>query len=86
MARQAYESGSFRVAVVDASAATDLAQSVKGAFDDIDSRRRLDQLRVSAIDPASIMSGRDAWRALELADGLINSGESTSLLHHPPKP
>lgn len=86
VARQAHESGSFRVAVVDASAAVDLAQTVNGVFDDVDSRRMLDELRVSAIDPASPTSGRDAWRALELADGLINSGESTSLLHHPSKP
>jgi hypothetical protein len=73
MAKQAYESGSLRVAIVDASAATDLAQSVKGSYDDIDSRRSLDELRRLAIDPASFLNGSDASRALELADGLINS-------------
>jgi hypothetical protein len=61
------------VAIVDASAATDLAQSVKGSYDDIDSRRSLDELRRLAIDPASFLNGSDASRALELADGLINS-------------
>lgn len=77
MARQACDSDSFRVAIVDASAATDLAQSVNGMFDDIDSRRRLDGLRRSAIDPNSDLSRGDAERALDLADGLINSVEPT---------
>jgi hypothetical protein len=76
MAHQALEAGSVRVAIVDASAAVDLAQSVAGPMAD-DDHRRLDELRRRAIDIDEDVSERDALRALELADAMIRAASPT---------
>jgi hypothetical protein len=72
MAHQAWEAGSFRVAIVDASAAVDLAQSVAGPILVGDDRRLLDDLRRQAIDVDQAVRQSDVLRALQLADSLIN--------------
>jgi hypothetical protein len=71
MAHQAWEAGSLRVAIVDASAAVDLAQSVAGVVADRDARGRLEELRGWAIDVDREVVESDARRALDLADELI---------------
>jgi hypothetical protein len=73
MAHQAWEAGSLRVAIVDASAAVDLAQSVAGMVADRDARGRLEELRGRAIDVDREVVEPDARRALELADELIRA-------------
>jgi MFS family permease len=77
MAHQALEAGSLRVAIVDASAAVDLAQSVAGPMIDDDQRCRLDDLRRRAIDIDEDVRERDALRALELADAMIRAASPT---------
>ena len=77
-ARQAWEAGSLRVAVVDAFAAVDLARSVVGADLDPDQREELDALRCLAVDPERVVRERDAVRALELADRAVSSASSAS--------
>jgi hypothetical protein len=67
------EAGSLRVAIVDASAAVDLAQSVAGPTIDDDQRGRLDDLRRRAIDIDQDVRESDAHRALELADAMIRA-------------
>ncbi len=71
MAHQAWEAGSSRVAIVDASAAVDLAQSVAGALVSGDERCRLDDLRRRAIDVDADVGESDVLAALQLADELI---------------
>ena len=73
MAHQAWEAGSLRVAIVDASAAVDLAQSVAGPCAGGDERCQLDELRCRAIDVAQIVSDSDAVNALQLADSMIRA-------------
>jgi hypothetical protein len=73
MAHRAREAGSFRVAIVDASAAVDLAQSVVGPMAGGDDRCRLDDLRRRAIDVDRPVDERDALQALELADSMIRA-------------
>ena len=77
MAHQALEAGSVRVAIVDASAAVDLAQSVAGPMIDDDQRCRLDDLRRRAIDIDEDVRESDALRALELADAMIRAASPT---------
>ena len=77
MAHQAWEARSLRVAIVDASAAVDLAQSVAGPMIDDDQRCRLDDLRRRAIDIDDDVSESDALRALELADAIIRAASPT---------
>jgi len=77
MAHQALEAGSVRVAIVDASAAVDLAQSVAGPMIDDDRRCRLDDLRRRAIDVDEDVGESDALRALELADTMIRAASPT---------
>jgi hypothetical protein len=71
MAHQACEGGSPRVAIVDASAAVDLAQSVVGPIDARDERCRLDELRQCAIDIERSVGEDDAREALVLAERMI---------------
>jgi cyanate permease len=77
MAHQAWEAGSLRVAIVDASAAVDLAQSVAGPFADDDERCQLDGLRRRAIDVDEIVSDSDVLNALRLADSMIRAASPT---------
>lgn len=74
MARQAWEAGEFRTAIIDASAAADLAQAVHGRFegDDMDRRVLLDDLRRAAIDPEREIFTGDASRALDAVSGLLD--------------
>jgi hypothetical protein len=72
-ARKACQSGAFRVAIVDAFAATDLAQSVVGSWPEAAVRADLDELRHAAIDPDVVVDESDAIRALEIAERLISS-------------
>ena len=73
MAQQAWEAGSLRVAIVDASAAVDLAQSVAGPCGDPFERGLLDDLRRRAIDIDETIRGSDVLRALELSDSMIRA-------------
>lgn len=73
MAHQALEAGSLRVAIVDASAAVDLAQSVAGPVGDGDERCQLDELRQRAIDVDHTLRQSDVLQALELADSMIRA-------------
>jgi len=73
MAHQAWESGSYRVAIVDASAAVDLAQSVVGAISDGSERGELDDLRCRAIDIDQTVGEHHVQRALQLADAIITA-------------
>jgi hypothetical protein len=74
MAHQALEAGSVRVAIVDAAAAVDLAQSVAGpAARVVDDRRHLDALRAAAIDVQQTVTDADARRALQLADAIVET-------------
>lgn len=73
MAHQAWEAGSLRVAIVDASAAVDLAQSVAGTSIDPFERGLLDDLRRRAIDVDDSIRESDALRALQLADAMIRA-------------
>jgi hypothetical protein len=73
MAHQAWEAGSLRVAIVDASAAVDLAQSVAGPIEARDQRCRLDELRKCAIDIERSVGEGDAREALVLAEGMIRA-------------
>jgi MFS family permease len=77
MAHQAWEAGSLRVAIVDASAAVDLAQSVAGPMPVGDQRCQLDDLRRRAIDIDEDVRESDARRALELADAIIRAASPT---------
>ncbi|MGZ0192217.1 MAG: hypothetical protein ACKVG5_07745, partial [Acidimicrobiales bacterium] len=74
IARQAWEAEQYRTAIIDASAAADLAQTVHGRFldDDWDRRVLLDELRRAAIDPEQDVSTGDAIRALEAVSGLLD--------------
>jgi hypothetical protein len=72
-ARQACEAGAFRAAIVDAFAATDLAQSVVGDWSEGLGRADLDELRRAAIDPGTVIGEPEAVRALQIADRLISS-------------
>lgn len=72
-ARLEWEAGAFRPAIVDAASATDLAQSVVGSWHDVEARRALDSLRATAIDPETVISERDAQRAIQIANRLIAS-------------
>ena len=71
MAHQAWEAGSLRVAIVETSAAIDLAQSVVGAVFAADDRCQLDELRRRAIDPDHVIRESDVVRALKLAEGML---------------
>jgi MFS family permease len=77
MAHQAWEAGSLRVAIVDAAAAVDLAQSVAGPVADGDERCQLDELRRWAIDVDHDIDGADVARAIEIADSLIKEMSPT---------
>jgi hypothetical protein len=63
----------LRVAIVDASAAVDLAQSVAGPIEALDERCRLDELRKCAIDVERSVGESDAREALVLAEGMIRA-------------
>ena len=73
-ARHACEAEEYRTAIIDASAAADLAQAVHGPFTgaDLDRRFVLDGLRQAAIDPARDASERDALIAIEAASELLD--------------
>lgn len=73
MARHAWEAEEYRTAIIDASAAADLAQTVHGPFveDDRHRRRVLDELRRAAIDPEQSVSNGDAARALDAVTGML---------------
>jgi hypothetical protein len=73
MAQQAFAAGSLRVAIVEASAAVDLAQSVVGAGIGVDERRELDALRCAAIDVDQAIGEPQATEALRLAEGMIRA-------------
>ncbi len=77
MAHQAWEAGSLRVAIVDASAAVDLAQSVVGPIAGDDQRCHLDELRRRAIDVDDEIRQSDVLRALQIADSLIRAASPT---------
>ena len=74
MARHAWEAEEYRMAIIDASAAADLAQTVHGPFRDEDRLRRnlLDRLRQAAIDPGQPISTHDALSAIEAASTLLD--------------
>ncbi len=87
MAQQAWEEGALRVAIIDASAAADLAHSVVGvpaaarpgdgaSRDDgrvtDDARCELDGLRQRAVHADTVVREREVIRALQLADELIS--------------
>jgi len=76
VARQAWEAEEYRRAIIEASAAADLAQSVHGPFDAEDRRRRLllDELRLAALDVDREIGSIDARRALETVSGLLDGG------------
>ena len=74
LAHQAFEAGWLRVAVIDAAAAVDLAQSVGAlAPSASDDRRHLDVLRSAAVDVDQPVTEADASAALRLADRLVAS-------------
>jgi MFS family permease len=77
MAHQAWEAGSLRVAIVDASAAVDLAQSVVGGVLCGEDRAQLDELRRRAIDVGQVVADDDAQRALQLADMMVRAASPT---------
>ena len=77
MAHQAWEAGSLRVAIVEASAAVDLAQSVVGSAIGGKHRCELDDLRRRAIDVEQVVGDRDVGQALELADAMIRAASPT---------
>lgn len=77
MAHQAMEQGSLRVAIVDATAAVDLAQSVVGPDIGVDQRGELDDLRRVAIDTAQPVGQVDVARALQLADAILTAVSRT---------
>jgi hypothetical protein len=74
MARHALEADEYRTAVIDASAAADLAQTVHGQFadEDLDRRVLLDELRRVAIDPGQPISRREATLAIDAASNLLD--------------
>ncbi len=76
-ASQAWETKQFRTAIVDASAAVDLAQTVFGPFEDRDGRVHLDELRRAAIDPSFEVHRDDARDAIETARALIDAMSPT---------
>jgi len=73
-ARHAWEAQEYRTAIIDASAAADLAQAVHGPFTgaDLDRRLLLNGLRQVAIDPARAASEHDAMLAIEAASELLD--------------
>ena len=71
-ARQAWEASSYRTAIVDASAAADLAQTVFGPFSDRSTSAALDELRRAAIDPSTEIGAVHAQRAIEAARTLLD--------------
>jgi len=73
MAHQALEAGSLRVAIVDASAAVDLAQSVVGPMEVGSDRGELDELRRRAITADATLCENDVLSALEYADSMIRA-------------
>jgi len=79
MAHQAWEEGALRVAIIDASAAVDLAHSVVGpdggARDDPDGGGwcELDRLRRRAVEVDAVVREREVVLALQIADGLISA-------------
>ena len=77
VAHQAWEAGSLRVAIVEASAAVDLAQSVVGTAIGLDRRGELDELRRAAIDVDHDIGNAEGVRALQLADEMIRSASPT---------
>jgi hypothetical protein len=77
MAHQAWEAGSLRVAIVDTSAAIDLAQSVVGAIFADEDRRRLEELRRRAIDPDDVIRESDVVTALRLGEGMLTAASPT---------
>jgi MFS family permease len=72
-ARRAWEQGEFRTAIIDASAAADLAQTIGGPFPDRDARVLLDELRRMAIDPNTDVRSHEAVCAIEAANTLLDS-------------
>ena len=77
MAHQAWESGALRVAIVEAAAAIDLAQSVAGPVFGSERRCELDDLRRRAIDVDDTVRELDVVRALGLADAMLSSVSPT---------
>lgn len=77
-AHVAWEEGSLRVAVIEGSAAADLASSVGERVVDVDARHELDDLRRRAVHRDAPLTERDAVRALQLADLLVSGVTVTS--------
>ena len=77
MAHQAWEAGSLRVAIVETSAAIDLAQSVVGAVFAQDDRCQLAELRRRAIDPDDMIRESDVITALRLGEEMIMAASPT---------
>jgi MFS family permease len=77
MAHQAWEAGSLRVAIVETSAAIDLAQSVVGAVFAEGDRCQLDELRRRAIDPNAVIRESEVVMALRLAEGMLTAASPT---------
>lgn len=73
LANQAWESGALRVAILDASAAVDLAQSVVGPPADAAARCELDELRQLAIDPDADIADLHVLRSLHLAERIVSA-------------
>ncbi len=73
----ALEDEAWRVAVVEASGAADLAGSIDGRVVDADTRHELDDLRRRALHHATPVAEREAGRALELAERLLSAGSSS---------
>lgn len=73
LANQAWESGALRVAIVDASAAADLAHSVAGPPSDIAARCELDDLRRLAVDTDAAVADHDVARAMQLAERMVSA-------------
>lgn len=72
LARQAWQSGSARAAVIDAVAAADLASTVEGTTTDPGARCELDELRRAATDPEATVDAAQVERAIELAESVIS--------------
>ena len=73
MAHQAWESGSLRIAIIEASSAVDLARSIVGTAGCSDEHHELDRLRRRALDTDQIVEEADVTRALQLGDEVLRA-------------
>jgi MFS family permease len=69
--------GDRRVAILEASAAADLAGAVIGRPADDDARTELDELRRRALDHDGDLEDGDVRRAMQLADRIVNAPTSS---------